>query len=309
MQIKQLVTILIVVLFISVPSAFALYVSCGAIDCDCKSIEAGVLSGGWRLQCRNTESAMKAKCEEVGYWTPAMGYCDPTVHGPKAFPLGKEFGTTSEEVRVAIISNRPWHLIYSLLPEYVSAEERKEGLKAFNKINTLFIHPLAALRGLYEATLTLRAEQLRNPNSSISRPVLVRLRKLFMDAANELKTYIEFSKGREAYILEIHNALPERVKAELSIRELTDYMIHMNFLGGDIFRALGEFNQIVLEGTKTESARIDIERLNRLITRVESLGNRSPFKESFGEKIYSVMIKILPEISYQIDYLWKNFKL
>ncbi len=307
MPIKKLLTLFLFSLFLAMPSAFAIYVSCPAIDCDCKAIEAGILTGGWRKQCRLAEEAAKTKCEEVGYWTPSMGYCDVSQHGPKAFPLGKEFGTTSDEINTVLISNGPWHLVYSLLPEYVSAEEKKEGLKAFNKINTLFIHPVAALQGLYMATLTLRSEQLRNP--SLSKPVLIRLRKIFMDAANELKTYVEFSKGREAYILEIHNALPDRVKAELSIRVLTDYMIHMNHLGGDIFRALGEFNLIILEGTRTESSRIDSARLNRLITRVEGLGNRSPFKESYGKNIYDVMVKILPELSTQMDYLWINFKL
>ena len=64
-----------------------------AINCDCDNIEAGLLTGGWKADCKACQAQMIVKCEAayppLGTAIAAAGYCDVScsVYGPNPTPL------------------------------------------------------------------------------------------------------------------------------------------------------------------------------------------------------------------------------
>jgi hypothetical protein len=56
---------------------------CSRIDCDCDGVDAGLLTGPFRKECRQAESSLKRACSERG---KLPGRCHPTASGPKAWP-------------------------------------------------------------------------------------------------------------------------------------------------------------------------------------------------------------------------------
>lgn len=59
---------------------------CAVIDCDCANINAGMLTGPWRRECTQTETAMKDMCAK---WHYIDRMCHDTASGPAAFPKAK----------------------------------------------------------------------------------------------------------------------------------------------------------------------------------------------------------------------------
>ena len=57
-------------------------VDCAKISCDCPGIDAGLLTGPWRDECRNQEKALRAQCQEEGKFPE--GAC--VMAGPNPFP-------------------------------------------------------------------------------------------------------------------------------------------------------------------------------------------------------------------------------
>lgn len=56
---------------------------CKRIDCDCDSVEFGLLTKQYRLECRKTETELIRLCKETG---KVQGKCHSTASGPKAWP-------------------------------------------------------------------------------------------------------------------------------------------------------------------------------------------------------------------------------
>ena len=56
---------------------------CGAIDCDCDNIEAGILTGPYVDECKASEAALKERCAAQGH---IEGVCHETAQGPNAYP-------------------------------------------------------------------------------------------------------------------------------------------------------------------------------------------------------------------------------
>lgn len=56
---------------------------CTRIDCDCAGVDAGLLTGPFRKECRQAEGALKRACSERG---KLSGRCHPTASGPRAWP-------------------------------------------------------------------------------------------------------------------------------------------------------------------------------------------------------------------------------
>lgn len=53
------------------------------IDCDCENISAGLLTGSYQQQCKDTETRLR---EELARTGNVAGKCDPVASGPKARP-------------------------------------------------------------------------------------------------------------------------------------------------------------------------------------------------------------------------------
>jgi hypothetical protein len=63
-----------------------------AMSCDCDNIDAGILTGGWKQDCRSCEAAMVERCEAayppLGSGLAAAGYCENACSaiGPNPYP-------------------------------------------------------------------------------------------------------------------------------------------------------------------------------------------------------------------------------
>jgi len=63
-----------------------------AISCDCANIKAGILSGGWKADCRKCETSMHEACAKayppIGGAMAAAGFCELkcSVTGPDPYP-------------------------------------------------------------------------------------------------------------------------------------------------------------------------------------------------------------------------------
>lgn len=72
------------VLFLSFGMVSELFgFECAVINCDCESIDAGLLTDAWKEQCREREGVIKEACSEGKM---EQVYCDPIAKGKLAFP-------------------------------------------------------------------------------------------------------------------------------------------------------------------------------------------------------------------------------